>query len=44
MIAEHESYITSLKRKDGETLKRQLQDNLESRILNISQNKDFYMI
>ena len=44
MIAEHESYITSLKRKDGETLKRQLQDSLESRILNISQNKDFYMI
>ncbi len=44
MIAEHESYITSLKMKDGETLKRQLQDSLESRILNISQNKDFYMI
>lgn len=44
MIAEHYSYIECLKAGDGEGFSQNLIDNLQNRISNISQNKDFYMI
>lgn len=44
MIAEHQSYIEALKEKDGEKLKQYLMENLEHRIENIAQNKDFYTV
>lgn len=44
MIEEHQSYIEALKANDGEKLRSLLSENLQNRIDNISENKDFYSI
>ena len=44
MIAEHQSYIDALKKRDAETLKRSLYENLAERIEGISRETDFYIV
>ena len=44
MIAEHQSYIDALKKRDAETLKRALYENLAERIEGISRETDFYIV
>lgn len=44
MIAEHQSYIDFLKKKDAQSLKNALSDNLKERIEGISQETDYYTL
>ena len=44
MIAENQSYIDALKKRDAETLKRSLYENLAERIECISRETDFYIV
>ena len=44
MIAEHQSYIDFLKKKDAQSLKKALSDNLGERIKGISQETDYYTL
>lgn len=42
LIAEHQSYIEALKKKDAETLRQKLHDNLTKRIKGIYTESDYY--